>query len=269
MRRIHVALLAVALTLPACGGAEEMDPSAKAEKIKNDLAEADTRFRNAKEADAEKLYLRVLDLDPSNAKGLAGLGRVRMSSKNYTKAEELLTKAAANDPQDAKIQATLGSLYDTLERPAEAATAYGKAFSLDGNDSQYGLSYAINLKKSKQYSEAEPILVRVSELDPQVQFVWTELADVRRELGRLDEALKTYMKAQTTWASDKMARAGAAIVYERQGDIRHAIDEWSHYIRMDCCSEFSNNVAKKKIMELKVPDSQLQAENKSTKAPPG
>ena len=29
-----------------------------------------------------------------------------------------------------------------------------------------------------------------------------------------------------------------------------AIDEWSTYIRMDCCSEYSNNVAKKRIKAL-------------------
>ena len=29
-----------------------------------------------------------------------------------------------------------------------------------------------------------------------------------------------------------------------------AIDEWSTYIRMDCCSEFSNTVAKKRIKAL-------------------
>jgi predicted negative regulator of RcsB-dependent stress response len=82
------------------------------------------------------------------------------------------------------------------------------------------------------------------------RFVHTELGDVLRQTDRLDEALKTYMKAQSTYQSDKMARAGAAMVYEEKGDVRHALDEWSAYIRMDCCSEYSNDVAKKKVMEL-------------------
>ena len=59
------------------------------------------------------------------------------------------------------------------------------------------------------------------------------------------------MKAQSTYGSDKMARAGAAFVYEDKEDIKHALDEWSAYIQRDCCSDYSRTVAQKKIMELK------------------
>ena len=90
-------------------------------------------------------------------------------------------------------------------------------------------------------------------LDPNIHFVWTEIGDCVREQNRMDEALKLYMKAQNTYASDRMARAGAALVYESKGDIKHALDEWSAYIRMDCCSEYSNTVAKQKIQQLKLP----------------
>jgi tetratricopeptide (TPR) repeat protein len=83
--------------------------------------------------------------------------------------------------------------------------------------------------------------------------VYTELGDVLREQGKLDEALKTYMKALIEHPGDKTAHAGAAHVYELQNNRPKAIDEWSTYIRMDCCSEFSNNVAKKHMKALTDP----------------
>jgi hypothetical protein len=75
------------------------------------------------------------------------------------------------------------------------------------------------------------------------------------------------MKAQNTYASDRMARAGAALVYESKGDIKHALDEWSAYIRMDCCSEYSNTVAKQKIQQLKLPDAPPAAGEAAPVAP--
>ena len=68
--------------------------------------------------------------------------------------------------------------------------------------------------------------------------------------GKLDESLKSYMKALIEHVGDKKAHAGAAQVYELQDNKAKAIDEWSTYIRMDCCSEFANTVAKPSIAKL-------------------
>ncbi len=97
------------------------------------------------------------------------------------------------------------------------------------------------------------MLREVAKVDKQAEFVFTELGDVLREQGKLDEALKTYMKALIEHAGDKTAHAGAAQVYELQNNSAKAIDEWSTYIRMDCCSEFSENVAKKHMKALQSP----------------
>jgi tetratricopeptide (TPR) repeat protein len=50
--------------------------------------------------------------------------------------------------------------------------------------------------------------------------VYTELGDTLREQGKLDEALKAYMKALIEHAGDKTAHAGAAQVYELQNNSR-------------------------------------------------
>lgn len=243
-----LALCLLAVSPLGCGG-DKADPDAAA-KLERDLKEAETRLRNNKTKDAETIYMRVLEKHPDNADALAGLGKVRWEQKKLDQAETMLSKAAATKTDDAELHATLGQIYAQQDKHTEAAEAFGKAFTIDAENGDYGLSYGRELKLTKQYDKAEEVLRKVAEIDPMARFVHTELGDVLRETDRLDDALKTYMKAQSTYQSDKMARAGAAYVYEAKGDIKHALDEWSAYIRMDCCSEFSNDVAKKKMMEL-------------------
>lgn len=248
-------LLTAALLLPAaCKEDKEVDPAEQAAKLARDLDEAGTRLRNHKLEDAERLYTHILEQSPDEARALAGMGRLRYLQGKYDEAEKMLRESLSIAGDVAENHAMLGEMYASLERHEDAAAAYGKAFGLASDKSEYGLPYGRELKLAEKYAEAEQVLRSVAELDPMAQFVFTELGDVLRHQDKLDEALRTYMKAQSTYASDKMAHAGAAHVYEAKGDIKHALDQWSAYIRMDCCSDFSNEVAKKKIMELEPRD---------------
>ena len=260
MRRVLFVLLTAGLLLPqGCKGEPEIDPAEQQAKLERDLKEAATRLRNNKLADAERIYANILEQNPDEPQALAGMGRLRFQQSKYEEAEALLTKSLGLAGDEPDNHALLGELYGSQKRHAESADAYGKAFALAPEKSEYGLPYGRQLKLAEKYPEAEEVLRKVAELDPMAQFVFTELGDVLRHQGKLDESLKTYMKAQSTYASDKMAHAGAAQVYEAKGDNKHALDQWSTYIRMDCCSDFSNEVAKKKVMELEVPVEDDQA----------
>lgn len=261
IRASRAIFLAALLGVGACG--DKVDPEAEAAKLKNDLAEADARLKNYKIKDAERIYLMILEKYPNHPDAEFGMAKVRFNEYKtcINKSEEgcpvmldttqaLLERVAGTLADNPKVHAMLGNVYHVKEDHPAASASYGKAFELEPDNSDYGLSVGIALKNSQKYPEAEQILRKVAELDPMVRFVYTELGDSVRLQNRLDEALKIYMKAQNTYASDKMARAGAAFVYEAKNDLHHAIDEWSAYIRMDCCSAYSDKVAKKKIVEL-------------------
>jgi tetratricopeptide (TPR) repeat protein len=252
-------LSATATMTAATGCGKEAVETDSAEKLAKDLKEAETRLRNNMLEDAQKIYVRVLEAHPDNADALGGLGQVRWEQKKFDEAEKYLAKAVATKTDDAELQGTLGAVYAHQEKHPEAAEAYGKAWKLDGENSEFGLAYGKQLKAIEKYDEAETVLREVMDLDPEVKYVYTELADVLRAKGKLPEALKMYMKAQNTHRSDTMARAGTALLYEEQGEISLALDEWSAYIRMDCCSDYSKNVARKKVMELEVPGGDAEA----------
>lgn len=246
------AATALSLSVAACDKKKESEEEA-ATRISNMLVEADTRLRNNKTADAERLYLAILEEQPEHAGAIAGLGKLKFESNEFEAAEKLLTKAVEKNAEDGSMWFSLGRARAHQDNHEGAAEAYTKAFELDPENMDAGLSLGRELKKAGKFVDAEPVLRKVAEEDPMAQYVHTELADVLREQGKLDDALKMYMKAQSTYRSDRMARAGAAMVYEAQGDNKHALDEWSAYIRMDCCSDYSKNVARKKMMELEEP----------------
>lgn len=250
MLRTLAVSLALILVAPACDSKAKLDPAAQAEQNKKDLANGAARVKDEKYKEAESMFARVLENDPENAAALAGMGRVRLAEKKYQEALSLLERAAGKLPDDASLQASLGEAYDKLDRPVEAANAYGAALKVEPANGNYGIEQAQALVKAKQLDKAEAVLREVAKTDSQAEFVYTELGDVLREQGKLDDALKSYMKALIEHVGDKKAHAGAAAVYELQNNRAKAIDEWSTYIRMDCCSEFSNNTAKVRIKAL-------------------
>ncbi|MCX4243204.1 tetratricopeptide repeat protein [Paraliomyxa miuraensis] len=255
--RLVPVLLAALLLVPACDrGEKELTPEEAAAKLASDLEEAAARVRNNKLEDAEKIYTRILEQQPDNADAQAGMAKVRFEQKNYDEAETLYAAAIAKKGDDPDMHFMLGHTRQLAGKANEAAEAFGRAFEMNGENSDYGLYYGRELKKIGQLEKAEEVLRQVAEIDPKAQFVFTEIGDVLLEMNKPDDALKTYMKAQTTYPSNKEAFAGAALAYEAKGDNARALDQWSSYIRMDCCSSYSKDVAQKKIETLKVDDGQ-------------
>ena len=250
MRATMLALVMASMFPFGCDRTPKEDPADAQAKLQSDLKAAAAFTRNNKPKNAEKLYADILAKQPDEPQALAGLARLRLSADKVDEALSMVDKSIAGAGEDAAVHSLRGEILAKKGDHAEAAAAFGKAFTLAPEKSEYGLPYGVQLKLAKKYDDAEKVLRQVAELDPMAQFVYTELGDVMRAQDRLDDALKTYMKALSMWASDKMAHAGAAQVYEAKGDIRHALDEWSTYVRMDCCSPYSVDVAKKRILAL-------------------
>lgn len=252
----------------ACDNAPKVDPAQAQAKLAADLKAAGAWTRNHKHKDAEKAYNGILAAHPDHPEALSGLGRIRFAAGSLDEALGFVDKSLAVKNDDAAVHALRGEILARKEDHAAAAAAFGKAFELAPDKSEYGLPQGIQLKLAKKYEDSEKVLRQVIEIDPMAQFVYTELGDVLQATARPDDALKTYMKALSTWASDKTAHAGAARVYESKNDIDSALKHWSTYVRMDCCSKFSDDVAKKKILELQARSNAPTGETPTGEKPP-
>lgn len=263
MKRALGICLAALLILPACEP-KQKDVDVEAEIARN-LKEGDSKLRN-NEIDAAKTnYEVVLGYDANNAAALTGLGRIALTNGDPAAAIESLEKAVAADAGLALAQASLGRAYVGTKDWANAAEHLGKAWELDKETEQYALEYGVALREAKQLDKAAEVLAEVADINPKIKYVYRELGKVQFDAGELDKALRTFMKAQSSWAGDQDAFAGAAMVYEAQGEISKSIDQWSQYIQQDCCSTYSKDVAQVKLAELKEKENALP--NDAT--PPG
>jgi tetratricopeptide (TPR) repeat protein len=250
--------LAALLLLPACQP-KEPDLDIEAEIARN-LKEGDSNLRNNKVAEAQTNYEVVLGYDANNAAALTGLGRIALDGGKFAEAVEPLEKAVAADAQHILAQASLGRAHAGLKDWPKAVEHLGKAWELDKDTEQYGLEYGVALRESKQLDKAAEVLEEVAEINPKIKYVYRELGKVQFEANELDKALRTFMKAQTQWAGDQDSFAGAAMVYEAQGEISKSVDQWSQYIQQDCCSTYSKDVAQPKLAELKAKENALPNE---------
>ncbi|MDC0719371.1 tetratricopeptide repeat protein [Nannocystis bainbridge] len=253
MVRLACALTVVLTTAfaPACNNPPPVDPAEQAAQMKKDLANAAARVNDEKWEEANGMLTRVLEAEPGNPEALALQAKVRLfGDKDVPKALELVDRAIATKGDVPDYHATRALALQKSGKDAEAAASWGKAAQLDPDNGNYGLHQGQALRRAKQFEQAEAVFREVIKNDEAVKFVYSELGDALREQGKLDEALTAYAKGMIKYQGDKTAHAGAAQVYEAKGDTQKAIDEWSTYIRMDCCSDFSNNVAKKRIAEL-------------------
>lgn len=248
-RALSLAALALVLLAPACQ--PEKDPAELANAIQAKLAESDANLRNHKSDEAAEGYKWVLSQEPDNVAALTGLGNVELERKAFEAAIEPLEKAIAKDGNVAGTRASLGRAYTGTANWAKAAEHLGKAWELDKDTEQYGLEYGVALRETGKLDEAATVLEEVAEINPKLKYVYRELGKVQFAKTELDKALRTFMKAQSQWAGDQDSYAGAAMVYEAQGEISKSIDQWSAYIQQDCCSVYSKDVAQPKLAELK------------------
>ncbi|MEM6997238.1 MAG: tetratricopeptide repeat protein [Myxococcota bacterium] len=215
------------------------------------VEQAGAHARDNKLTEAAALYQKALDQVPDRADAAAGLARVYLEQDKLKEALRLFAIATPALEDNAKLWRDVGYAHAGLEQYDESAKAYAKAHALAPDDVVIALAHGRAVRLSGKPEAAITLLEAVATADPKLQYVYTELGDAQREAGKLDDALKSYMRAQMHYASDKKARAGAALVYEAKGETDRALDEWSSYIRMDCCSKYSKEVALKKVVELR------------------
>lgn len=232
-------------------GCKKQADGPPAKSVAEQIKMADARLAADGFDGAKAMYNKILEASPNNSPALRGLGAVEVQQGNFEAALPFLKKAVAADAKNGEAHATLGFAQEQLKQYAAAATSYGQAHTLDQDHSEWTVAYGRNLRLSKKLAEAEKVLTQLAKDDPDVRYVYTEIGDTQREAGRLEDALRSYMKAQKQHASDKKAWAGAAQVYEAQGETTLALNEWSEYIRRDCCSPYSKNVAHKRLARLK------------------
>ena len=191
----------------------------------------------------------------------AGCGKYSFSSlkakKAYREANELYTAskwreavdryevAAASDPSLPGVYFFLGNSYDNLYKPSRAGEAqndsyiqkaienYKKAADTDPEPimreraMQY-LVAAYGPEKLNNPAEAEPIVKKMIDMQPNEPVNYYALSKIYEDAGRYEEAEQTLLKAKEMKPNDPVVYTTLSGFYNRQGDFEKTMEALHH-----------------------------------------
>ncbi len=195
-----------------------------------------TATEAGRHTEAERLYARVADKDPSRATTWLRMGAAAFAQQQHAYAERWFRAAHKAAPAEAIPLSNLGAALRAQGRLDEAIVAYRRAIALDPGhaEAHYNLGNALRaldrqaeavscyeaalrlqpvyppcltnlgnaLKALGQYEEAVRCFRRALDQKPDYVAAWNNLGNVFTELGRFDEAQRCLERVLSYEAAD-------------------------------------------------------------------
>jgi len=113
-----------------------------------------------KSEEAEKAYLKAIEVKPTYALALVNLGKLRTSQKRFEEAVDLLTRAVEMQPQSPDANLLLGEAYLRLKKGSKAIPYLNEAAKLGRIEAHLDLGWLYNAAglKDKAVVEYEEVL---------------------------------------------------------------------------------------------------------------
>jgi superkiller protein 3 len=162
-------------------------------------------YQKGEIAKSETYLQKAIALDGNNAETQLFIGLVRFKQNRNDEAISAFKRSIELDPNNPETYYYLGEVYDRLDRDKDAIAAYRKAVELNPKyiEAWFDLGAAYYNRATSQgansayYEEAVKAYKVVTKLQPTNGEAHANLADVYRQMNRLDEAMSEYALAVT------------------------------------------------------------------------
>jgi len=200
-----------------------------------------------KEASAEigSGSLSVADLNvPSAAKKEFDKGTDSMERKNWTEAQDHLSRAISIYPKYALAHNNLGMTYLKLGQGAAAVESFQNALHFDENIGQANIYLGQFYYDNKDYKQAEPFLQRAAVGEPQNPQILLALANAQMKNGEAEPALANARKVHSLPDHQKFAIAHlvAAQILSDRGNNQKVAEEYRQFLKEDPSSPLAPRV---------------------------
>ena len=146
-------------------------------------------------AEAERLYTRILQQDPSHVDALHLLGMLALQTKRTDRGIRLLDKVIRLRPDLASAHSNRGIALRDLNRLPEAIASYDRAIALEPDSAALHNNRGIALRDLRRLPEALACYDRAIALKPDYAEAHNNRGAALRDLGRLEEALASHDRA--------------------------------------------------------------------------
>ena len=171
-------------------------------QLENQAENAITSIQNAialhqqgKLSQAEKIYRRILEIDPRSADSLHLLGVIAYQTGKYQTAVKLIGQAIEINPNDASYHSNQSIAFKELNQFDAAITCCEKALALKPEYAEAYSNMGLVLKELNQFEYAVASYDKAIALKPECAEAYSNKGIVLQELKQLDSALTSYDKA--------------------------------------------------------------------------
>jgi len=180
-------------------------------------------YRLKNEHDKSEQVLRsILKTDPDNEQAVEQLTQLLMDEGKSEEAVALLEGITTHSPTPVLLD-LLGDAYTQAHDLAKAETAYRKAEFMDPSELSHQRGLGQTLLAEEKYSEALEVYKKLSDLMPDDSDVYLRIAQIYRELHKLDKAEENLVKARQYAPGSLEVMYNEGMLYESQGRFEDAI----------------------------------------------
>jgi len=245
-------------------------------------------FKQKKDAEALKEFLKAEELGKDDVSVLEGLGEAYLSLREYDKSLDAYNRLLATNRRNVKILSriaevyyekgeleraydfyhkittyeplsenariaylNMGNILDDTQRYREAIDAYQKALAISPKDDAALFNLGIAYKHAKKPELAIETWRKAADLNPENPQPLLALADYYYENNHYDLAMDEYQRILRRWPDLQDAHFTLATVYYKRNQVEYAIEEYKRVIDIND----RNNYARKAYINLGILES--------------
>lgn len=200
------------------------------------IAEALTQARHFHQlgalGQAEQLYRKILQADPTNGEALNLLGMIFLHSRRVVDALGCLRQALRFRPQDPDISYNLGVVCQVLNKQDEAASHLREALRLRPNFAAAHNDLGNVLTRHGKWAEAVDHFRKAIGLQPDFGGFYLNLADALQNLGNLEEAAECLRQCLARLPQFPEAHYNLGNVHQIMGKHAQAVEHFQDALRL-------------------------------------
>jgi predicted O-linked N-acetylglucosamine transferase (SPINDLY family) len=183
-------------------------------------------------AQAEQLYLQILQADPQHVDALHLLGVLAQQRGNHDLALDYLGQAVRLNPDFAEAHYHLGRVLAAQGRPAEAVASYQQALRLQPDHAAAHNNLGVAWKAQGRPAEAVASFQQALRLQPDYAWAHYNLGLAWKEQGRLAEAVASFQQAARLQPDFAEAHNNLGIALAAQGRPAEAAASFQQAVRL-------------------------------------
>lgn len=190
-------------------------------------------------SEAEKAFLRTLELDPSRTEARVNLAYLLLEAGKLKAGIEALEAIVGAGPSDTQHLNALASAYEQAGRPTDAAKIYQQLVDQGRNTLQARRRLAENLVLSRQYGEALQQYAELLELDPSNAEHYLRISLIERERKDYKRAWQALENARRLDPDSVGVQFSAIHLLEAEGKLEQAARETRKLLASTRKAEYS------------------------------